>query len=641
MACPELAHLELLSEVDAVLERLRQWAEGAPAWQPAEAARAMVRRLAERAGSLRIRLEAPLVVATLGGTGTGKSALVNALVGAEVVQTGRRRPTTTRPTLICRPNLTPEMLGIDRHSIELVHRDLPALAELVLIDCPDPDTTEEADAAEDPAGEGGAALASGQREADDARQPVATEEGRGAIAAQRPEPPASNLARLRRILPQCDVLLVTTTQQKYRSARVGDELATAAPGARLVFVQTHADLDQDVREDWSAVLRPRYGSGHVFLVDCLAALAEAKQGLQPRGEFAGLVDLLTRQFAGAAAARIRRANFLDLVEETLARCGQRIDQAMPPVRQVRQAIDQQRTRLAERLAAQMRRELLASRRQWENRLLGQVASRWGLSPFALVLRIFQGLGGLLAGTLLWRARTPAQMALWGTLGGVRVWQRRRQQRQADRTADRAVAGCWEQAELRSAALVLEGYAAEAGLDRQAASPQTVLAEAGQAGSGFVAGASDQLQSLIARLAGRHAGWFTRLRYELLLGVMLVIILYRLAKNFFWDSWLAAERVDVFGLDFYVSAGFWLLLWCLLLVWAFSSRLRRGLRREVEQLAEGWNNSSAVAGVFARLEESCQAVEQFRQDLDQLREQVDRLRRQLASPQGQWGSRLDD
>ena len=69
-----------------------------------------------------------------------------------------------------------------------------------------------------------------------------------------PSPLSSNLARLRAILPHCDVLLVTATQQKYRSARVADELAAAARGAHLVFVQTHADLDADIRDDWRRVL---------------------------------------------------------------------------------------------------------------------------------------------------------------------------------------------------------------------------------------------------------------------------------------------------------------------------------------------------------------------------------------------------
>ena len=67
----------LLAEVDALIARLARWAEGATDWQPAETCRALVRRLGQRAKQLAVRIEAPLVVATLGGTGTGKSALVN------------------------------------------------------------------------------------------------------------------------------------------------------------------------------------------------------------------------------------------------------------------------------------------------------------------------------------------------------------------------------------------------------------------------------------------------------------------------------------------------------------------------------------------------------------------------------------
>ena len=228
---------------------------------------AIIDRLAGRLNALRIRLESPLIVATLGGTGTGKSSLINALAGAELVRSGRSRPTTTRPALLCRPGLTPESLGIEAREVDLVQADLPALANLVLVDCPDPDTTD----------------------------------------APGPLPAETTLARLRRILPLCDVLIVTTTQQKYRSARVAEELAAAAPGARLVFVQTHADQDADVRDDWRYILEPGYQAGHIFFVDSVSALADAQRGGALRGEFAALVDLLTRQFAGTAAARIRRA----------------------------------------------------------------------------------------------------------------------------------------------------------------------------------------------------------------------------------------------------------------------------------------------------------------------------------------------
>ena len=105
---------------------------------------------------------------------------------------------------------------------------------------------------------------------------------------------------------------------------------------------------------------------------------------------------------------------MDLVADTLDSCRDRIDEAMPKIRDVQAAVDEQRG-LRRPLAVEMRAELLTNRRQWENRLPGHTASRWGFSPFALVLRVYQGLGGLLAGALLYRARTPAQMALWGAL----------------------------------------------------------------------------------------------------------------------------------------------------------------------------------------------------------------------------------
>ncbi len=595
MTHPELAHLELLAEVDSLTEALGHWADAAPEWEPARACRALVRRLGERTGAIRVRLEAPLVVATLGGTGTGKSALVNALVGAEVTQAARWRPTTRRPVFVCRPDVTPQMLGIDPASVELVQRDTPALANLVLIDCPDPDTTEE------------------------------------------PEAAGTNLARLRGLLPYCDVLLVASTQQKYRSARVAEELATAAAGARLVFVETHADVDQDIRDDWRQVLGDHYAAGHIFFVDSLAALADAQAGLEPRGEFAGLVDLLTRQLAGAAAARVRRANLVDLAQETLAACRERIDAHRPAVEQLLAAIDQQRGRLAARVAGQMQSELLASRRQWESRLVGQIASRWGFSPFALVLRVYQGLGSLFSGALLMRARTPAQVALWGAMEGARTWQRHRRQRTAEAGPLRA-AEAWDPTELRAASLVIAGYTAEAGLPRQSASLETVTREAATATQTFAVGAASQLETLIGRAAQRHTGWFTRWRYEILLLAMLGILLYRLAKNFFYDSWLAAQPVAPHGLDFYVAAGFWLFLWCLLLLWAFTSRLRRGLRWEINQLAQAWNTPQAAASIFAGLEAECRAVEQFRQELERLEQHVASLRRHLAQPDEPLGYR---
>jgi hypothetical protein len=443
---------------------------------------------------------------------------------------------------------------------------------------------------------------------------------------------------VRSLLPHCDVLLVTTTQQKYRSARVAQELAAAAPGARLVFVATHADQDQDIREDWRKTLQPDYAAGQIFFVDSLAALADAQAGLEPRGEFARLLELLTGQLAGTAGNRIRRANFLDLVADTLEIAAARIEASMGAIAQLQTTIQEQRTRLAAQLSQQTRSELLASRRQWESRVLARVTSHWGFSPFALMLRLFQGLGGLAARAVLFRARSPAQIALWGAFEGTRAWRQHQGRQRADRAAAQAATVCWDLADLHGAATILEGYAAEAGLERQAARPETIDAEAGRTVSGFASAAAGQLDALVDRLARRHTGWFTRGRYELLLLAMLGLLFYRLGKNFFYDSWFAPQPVAVYGLDFYLSAGFWLALWCLLLYWSFSSRLRRGLRREIDQLAETWNAPQSTMWLFAQLEDECRRVEFFRRELEQLRQYVAELRRRLALPDERLGHR---
>jgi hypothetical protein len=249
------------------------------------------------------------------------------------------------------------------------------------------------------------------------------------------------------------------------------------------------------------------------------------------------------------------------------------------------------------------------------------------------------------------------MALWGALEGVRSWRKHQQTQQARRGVGRASVGGFDPAELRKAAVILEGYLAEAGFSGRSktvneacptlyqevvagrfrtveeACPtlyQEAVAEADSAAGGFVARVSAELEALVGRLAQRHTGWFTRWRYEILLAAMLGMLFYRLGRNFFYDSWLAEHPTPVFGLESYLVAGFWLVLWSLLLLWSFCSRLRRGLRGQIDRLAAGWQDGSAAAGIFAGVEADCRRVERFRQELDAVRRDVEELRRQVAA-----------
>lgn len=595
----ELEHLELLAEIDALVRQLREWNGREFAWPAAQACRTLIERLLQRTATLRVRIEAPLVVATLGGTGVGKSTLVNALVGDEVSQAGRQRPTTRLPTFISRPGLDPETFGIPHEAVRVVQRDLPLLREMVLIDCPDPDTTED-----------------------------------GASAG-------TNLARLRELLPHCDVLLVVSTQQKYRSARVSDELAAAASGARLVFVQTHADQDDDLREDWRRVLADDFATGEMFFVDGPAALADSQAGHAPRGEFGRLVDFLTRQLAGSAAARIRRANFLDLVDETLRACQTRLAEAAASLEPLEAAITEQRTKLAALLVDRVGQELAGSRRLWEDRLVDAVTDRWGFSPFACLLRGYQALGTLLSGYGLSRVRTPAQLALWGMFETTRRWKQFRERSSAENASERAALQAWTESDLRTASIIVDGYAGEARLPREATKFAAAAEQAETASREFVGRAAVDLQQAVERLSRERAGTFIRLWYETLLTVVVAALLYRFLKNFLYDSWLVAELgIDqakpLYGFEFFLAAGVVLLGWSGLLLWSFTSRLKRGITREIQAFQTRQQGPTSVSLLFAPTESDCREARRLIDDLATIERRAAELRRRVTNSESPLG-----
>jgi hypothetical protein len=190
------------------------------------------------------------------------------------------------------------------------------------------------------------------------------------------------------------------------------------------------------------------------------------------------------------------------------------------------------------------------------------------------------------------------------------------------------AACWSSADLRQAALIVEGYAKDAALTRNSLHDE-FHQETDKAVAEFIGQASGDIDAVLDRLALRHSGWFARGIYESLLAAMLGLLLFRLGKNFFYDSWLAPNPSAMFGLDFYVSAGFWLALWCLLLLWAFCNRLRRGLRSEIDRLADRWRDKSATTKLFAGLDADCRRIERFRQDLFAMKEEVASLRQRIG------------
>jgi hypothetical protein len=601
----ELQHLSLLHDVDDLTARVRRWVSEPLSWEPAVRARGLAMQVLERVQTLRVRLETPLVVATFGGTGTGKSSLVNALVGQEATASGRQRPTTVTPVLLVHPGF--ELRGTRFESGEFLVRrvDSPVLRELILIDCPDPDTSEGVDS-------------------------------------------GSNLSRLRGILPQCDVLLYVTTQQKYRSARISEELMEAAAGCRIVFVQTHADEDVDIREDWHRVLSGGYDVSEMFFVDSRQALAEQQQGLVSGGEFRRLQELLSSQLGAARRVSVRRANVLDLLEEVLRLSRVEYGRVMPEVERLRGVLDGMREEQLRRMSGLLAGELLESRSLWERRLLEAVTELWGLSPFSVMLRLYTGFGGVVASLSFFRARTSAQAALIGAVQGARWVRARVQEQSAEAGLDRLADLGLGDSELQEARLRLGGYVRSAQLDASGVFERPDLEElrrqAALLEGRFLNDARRRVDQLILELAGRQAGLFRRLLYEAVFLLYPLFVTLRIGHNFFWSSFLApmvgaaTEAAALLTIDFYIPALLFLLIWSGLLLVVFVGRLRSGLSVRIRSLAEELAETRLTEGLFRGLEEMCRRIQREDEALRDLTERAEYFRRRLVDSVGITGGR---
>lgn len=599
MPTPVLGQLEVLSAIDDLRERVQRFTDQPSDWGPVQRCQLLLKRVLDRVDTLRIRLEAPLVIATFGGTGTGKSSLVNALIGHPCTRSGKQRPTTRQPIIIVHPQTDLAALGIPLHDVEVVLRDTELLREMVLIDCPDPDSDEE-------------------------------------------ETAGSNLERLHGLLPYCDVLLYVSTQQKYRSARLSDELLRAAHGCRLIFVQTHADLDTDIRDDWRKTLSAAYDVPEMFFVDSVRALQEQQAGIKPGGEMGRLLEFLSQQVGSSARVGVRRANVVDLLQAALQRSTELIGERRGALQELLQVLSQQRAKLIRQMAGQLEQELLTGRNLWERRLVGEVCNLWGVSPFSAVLRGYHGLGGILASMSLLRARNTLQMAVLGTVQGVRWLESWRQEQAAAASLGRVEHFHLDDALLREAEIVVEGHLFGADLSREllkGRSLDDLRREAAMVEGEFLEDASQKVSEIIRKLAQRNCRWWIRGWYELLFAGYLAFVLYRVGKNFFWESFV--HNQPLLSTDFYIAAGLFLALWTGLLVMLFVRRLRQGLQGEVRTMVSQLVEQRVSRGLFPAVEQAVRQGLSAADEIDRLLRLCTEVRGEVAATGSLGGRKLTD
>ncbi len=83
-----------------------------------------------------------LVIMLMGGTGVGKSTLLNALAGGAIAEASFARPTTRDPVVYYHESVKPERLDPALRHCRLAPHDRPALEQKILVDTPDLDSND-------------------------------------------------------------------------------------------------------------------------------------------------------------------------------------------------------------------------------------------------------------------------------------------------------------------------------------------------------------------------------------------------------------------------------------------------------------------------------------------------------------------
>jgi len=574
---------------DLLVDALGRWAAAAPEWPPARRVKAEWEGVAPRLDRVRRELSRVLVVGVVGGTGTGKSTLVNALAGREVTAAGDvARPTTVNPVVVAAGDVDLAWLPLDAMQARLVRSDAPAVANIVLVDCPDPDTQDLHDRGGPPPGE-----------------------------ADRPSAANRNRDLLEAVLPACDVLLLVSTAQKYRSWVVAREVAAFAPGRPLLFVQTHASRDPDIRDDWRRELAAQgFDVPRIFRVDGVEAAARAAAGLTPEPGFADLVAAIDGELAGRAARRVRRTGALDLAAWFTRQSRGDLAASGPAVAALAAGVATERARLEAILARSIGEALRVNRAAWQRLIGDDVVARWHGGPFASFLHVIAAVGAL------WNRVRPGAGLVGQILAGHPVPAAARD------GGWRAVEDLGLPAgEVEQSRSVLAGLAARAGmqeplvgrarLDEAAASAATA-AVVERAGAWLSAGIDRLVADRRTRVGRSAFHWL----FEVLFSALLVIVLVRAGWNFFHGNlW---EGRPVSGVGFLEEALVWTILWGLALRWLLFALVRIGFDRDLRSLVGSVASSRLVDPLLADFAAAAAAASTWLDEGGRLATEADRL-----------------
>jgi len=297
------------------------------------------------------RLDGMLVVALVGGSGVGKSTLLNALAGDQLARTSEYRPCTSTPTVYQPPGSNFGLEGWDR-----VYGS--ALEHLVIVDTPDSDT-------------------------------VVRQHRDSVIAA----------------LQQCDVVLVCGSPEKYLDEATWSLLRPLQHERTVVCIETKADTEaESVREHWLARMKNEgFAVSQYFRVSPRRTLDRKLTGRSPGNEeydFPRLEAFLHDELNTEQARRIKRSNAFGLLTKTAATLQDRVASQALSLAEAAKLIDERDKAAARDVCDHLAGRIFAEPHLW-NFAMGREI---GLRAKGIVGTLYRGLEAL---------RTlPARAANW-------------------------------------------------------------------------------------------------------------------------------------------------------------------------------------------------------------------------------------
>ena len=290
------------------------------------------------------------------------------------------------------------------------------------------------------------------------------------------------------------------------------------------------------------------------------------------------------------------------------------------------------------MAIRLRDELLVSRGLWEQRMLSQVTQLWGYSPFAFVLRLWHSQSTLLASLSLMRSHTTAQVALVGMVHGSRRLASNQSQRASDQRFNEIALLSLTDVELREREIVISAHVRNAHPHRPESSDISLerlrQAETSLQGE-FLSDAALRIDELILQLTMRNSHWLARFDYEIVFAVLPLFLLYRVGKNFFYDTFIFDR--PYLDTTFYIPAAIILVLSAGTLVMSFDRRLRRGLRQRVESLAEELAKLTIGESLFPDIEEQVRVFSREQAKVDTCLKSISSIRNRFLNA-SELGSR---